>query len=124
MRYYTVELPWPDGRLSRNARGHWRKGDKPRREARYGAATLTRKVIGRETGFSPIQRLVFEYHPPDRRRRDIQNIPHMLKSAIDGIADALKVDDNGFQPIFPATFGEVVKGGKIIVHISEVENSK
>ena len=41
-------------------------------------------------------RLVFEFHPPDRRKRDDDNLKASLKHARDGIADALGIDDNRF----------------------------
>ena len=60
----------------------------------------------------------FAYHPPDKRRRDAQNMPHMLKAAIDGMADAMGRDDSNFRCTFPSKFSEVVKGGKIVVTVT------
>ena len=62
--------------------------------------------------------LTFSYYPPDRRKRDAQNMPHMLKSAIDGIADAMGVDDSGFRCVFPSAFEEPSKFGSVLVEIT------
>ena len=60
----------------------------------------------------------FAYHPPDKRRRDAQNMPHMLKAAIDGMSDAMGCDDSNFRCTFPSKFSDVVKGGKIVVTVT------
>jgi crossover junction endodeoxyribonuclease RusA len=65
--------------------------------------------------------LEFTYSPPDRRKRDVQNLPHMLKAAIDGIADAMGCDDHGFRCVFPSQFSEPVPSGAVLVHIKPEE---
>jgi len=61
--------------------------------------------------------LEFSFHPPDNRRRDVQNMPATVKGAIDGIADAMGCDDSGFRPVFPTEFGANAKGGCVLIHI-------
>lgn len=65
----------------------------------------------------PAATLEFQFHPPDRRRRDLSNMPATAKSQIDGIAQAMGCDDEGFRCIWPTAFSEPVKGGCVIVTI-------
>lgn len=115
-----IRLAWPKSALSGNSRCHWsakaRATNAARREAWAAAAQAgwPRLSIKR-----PMLR--FSYLPPDLRRRDAQNVPQMLKPSIDGIADALGVDDRNFLCVFPSRFGEVTSGGAIIIEISETE---
>jgi hypothetical protein len=37
----------------------------------------------------------------------------------DGIADAMGCDDAGFRCIWPETWGDVVKGGAVMIEVSE-----
>jgi len=60
----------------------------------------------------------FAYHPPDNRRRDAQNMPHMLKAAIDGMSDAMGRDDSNFRCTFPSKFSSVTPGGAIVVTVT------
>jgi crossover junction endodeoxyribonuclease RusA len=110
-----IDLPWPPKELSCNGgHGHWR----PRAEAtrRYRADAFW---AANEAGVGewPKCALVFTYHPPDRRRRDVQNMPSMMKAAIDGIADAMGCDDRDFRPRFPDRFAEPVTGGLVVVEV-------
>ena len=61
--------------------------------------------------------LRFTYHQPNSKGRDAQNMPWMLKAYIDGIADAMKVDDNKFQVYYPPAFSDNIKGGLIVCDI-------
>lgn len=112
----TITLPWPPAGLQPHAKGHWRP-----------KATATR--IYKDTAFwlakearverDPRAVLRVEYRPPDRARRDCQNVHGQIKPAIDGIAQAMGCDDNGFRVHFPAEFGPVVKNGAVIITIGE-----
>ena len=107
----TFGLPWPSPALSSNARGHWRiraEATKKARKLAWGIA-LSNGIKNP----MPDAELRFTYHPPSYRG-DAQNVPHMIKSYIDGIADAMKCDDKGFKVHYPAEFSEKTKGGKII----------
>jgi len=61
--------------------------------------------------------IVLIYHPPNRHHYDADNLLARSKSQIDGIADALGVDDNTFT--FTFSVGEPVKGGLVKVTIKE-----
>jgi crossover junction endodeoxyribonuclease RusA len=55
------------------------------------------------------------FHPPDKRRRDTDGMLSALKSSLDGVADALQVDDSLFD--LSLTVREPVKGGEVVVTV-------
>ena len=110
-----IVLPWPPQGLSSNGRAHWASKAKATKGYRVTAFWLAKQAG--ITG-DPQAVLRFSYSPPDLRHRDVQNMPAMLKAAIDGIADAMGCDDRGFRPQFPERFGDVCPGGAVIVTIN------
>ncbi len=113
-----IRLSWPQRALWQNTRPHWRtRSEKTRayRTEAWGAALA--QSIGRIQTTTP--RLIFSFHPPDNRRRDLQNMPATMKAAIDGIADAMGCDDAGFRCVWPETWGDVVKGGCVMIEVRE-----
>ena len=63
----------------------------------------------------PMREFKFTFHPPDKRKRDVDNVIASLKALIDGLADAWGIDDSEFLITYPRKFAEPVKGGKIII---------
>jgi crossover junction endodeoxyribonuclease RusA len=59
-------------------------------------------------------RVMLRVYPPDKRRRDWDNVVASLKSGLDGIADALGIDDARFR-LSIDMLPEVVTGGRIDV---------
>ena len=55
------------------------------------------------------------FRPPDRRARDLDNCLAAFKSGLDGIADALGVNDNQFK--LSMQMGAPVKYGAVEVTI-------
>ena len=55
------------------------------------------------------------FHPPDKRRRDKDNMIAAFKSGQDGIADAIQVDDGDW--FVSHVIREPVKGGCVEVTI-------
>jgi crossover junction endodeoxyribonuclease RusA len=110
-----VHLPWPTGPLSQNSRAHWSVRQRHVRNARRAAWALT--VEARATaGETP--ELRFTFHPPNRVRRDVSNVIGALKASVDGIADALGVDDSRFRISWPVEFAAPVKGGAVVVEVA------
>jgi crossover junction endodeoxyribonuclease RusA len=89
-----VLLPWPPKVLSPNARAHWRARSKAAKDYRYICA-MTAKLAGLAAPEGRLL-LVIEFMPPNRARRDDDNLIAAFKSGRDGLADALKVDDSLF----------------------------
>jgi crossover junction endodeoxyribonuclease RusA len=61
-------------------------------------------------------RITLRVYPPDKRRRDWDNIVASLKSGLDGISDALGIDDSRFR-LGIEMLPEIVKGGRVDVVI-------
>lgn len=114
-----VRLSWPAKPLWQNSRPHWAQKARATSAQRLEAKVLAKmQHIERIGDGQPVLR--FEFHPPDNRRRDVQNAPEAVKAAIDGIADALGRDDHKFRCQFPEEWSEPVKGGCVLIEISTV----
>jgi len=112
-----IELPWPAKELSPNARVHWRILADAKKLARYTAKMTTLEVI---EGGSPMDKatqvkLHWVFLPPTRREYDDDNLESSCKAYRDGIADALGINDSKFKAT--KGFGDVIKGGKVVVGI-------
>jgi crossover junction endodeoxyribonuclease RusA len=89
-----VLLGWPPKVLSPNARTHWAARSKAAKAYRY-SCFMAAKLAGL---VAPAGRLllVIEFMPPNRQRRDDDNLIAAFKSGRDGLADALGLDDSLF----------------------------
>lgn len=114
-----ISLPWPDKRLSPNARLHWKARVGPRQDARRRAGWLTVAADGYWTvkdalkaseGPIPVR---ITFYPPDKRHRDDDNMIASFKAWRDGVADALGVDDRRFRPHY--FFADPAKPGRVEV---------
>ena len=102
-----VLLPWPPKVLSPNARSHWRVKSKAAKAYRY-SCFMGAKLVGLS---APAGRLllVIEFLPPNRARRDDDNLIAAFKSGRDGLADALGIDDRLF--VTQCRLGDEVRAG-------------
>ena len=99
-----VHLPFPDKSLFPNAKNgkSWRTSHDAKVSAREGAKKATYAALDAiETpvayvGCIPLS-IVFV--GPDKRRRDLDGCLSAQKSALDGVAQALGIDDSRFRPI-------------------------
>lgn len=112
-----IELPWPPKELSPNARTHWAKRGKVAKNYRGVCYMLTRQSRIDVNG-TPRILLDLEFIPPDRRRRDDDNMLASFKAGRDGLADALDIDDSRFVTQLRVS-RETVPGGAVRVRISE-----
>jgi len=86
-----VLLPWPPRALSPNARAHWRAKSTAAKAYRYRC--FMEAKLCELTAPAGRLLLVIEFLPPNRQRRDDDNLIAAFKSGRDGLADALGVDD-------------------------------
>lgn len=97
-----IELPFPPSELSGHNNGNWRGKSGLVRKLRDYAKIATWDVFGTagwgEAGNGDIA-VTVRFIPPDKRG-DRFNYPNRMKPYIDGIADALKVNDKRFHPCF------------------------
>ena len=108
----VIRLPWPAKELSPNARLHWAAKAKHTKAARTTAYWLTEASGALVEGDGAIP-LRITFRAPDKRQRDRDNCISACKSYMDGIADALAVNDRRFEPTY--AWGEPVKGGAVEV---------
>jgi len=112
-----LTLPWPPAACSPNKRVHWSK--KAKAAKRYRAdCHLLAKLAGLPTPTGEAL-LILEFVPPDKRRRDDDNLLAMFKAGRDGLADALGVDDSIFATQIRLS-KETTKGGAVRVRIQAI----
>ena len=93
----TIALPWPPKELSPNARKHWRGLAKAKKA--YRDACRVETLLQCRPGYLRLPErihLTMDFVPPDRRKRDRDNLVASMKSGLDGLADALGINDNRF----------------------------
>jgi crossover junction endodeoxyribonuclease RusA len=95
-----VILPFPPVELSPNWRGHWSAHSAAAREYRRMCWALALEAKLRVPDYagegSPIH-VRLDFFPPNRARRDDDNVPASFKAGRDGVADALRCDDARFR---------------------------
>jgi crossover junction endodeoxyribonuclease RusA len=109
-----IELPWPSSELSQNARKHPIVKARAVKKARSDAFWLTKAVNDGSLKDAETLRVTFEFCPPDYRRRDLDNCLAACKSQIDGISEAIGINDAKWHEI-TILRGPVEKPGRVIV---------
>jgi len=109
-----VFLPWPPKALSPNAREDRRKVAGVRAKYRIDCA-CSAKANGATAIEAKALHVTLTFLPPDRKRRDLDNMLAAAKSALDGLADVLKVDDSRWSLTLHR--GEPVRNGRITAMI-------
>lgn len=112
-----LTLPWPSRDLHPNSRGHWSKRAKAAKSARRAAFVLAVKAGWGGTMLKGPLYVWIDGYPADHRRRDADGLLSSLKPWLDGIADALGIDDRRFVPCTRIR-DEVRKGGEVVVRIT------
>jgi len=115
-------LPWPDPRLSPNARVHWSSKAKAASRAREMAGF---SAIAQGWGAKRITNLPPDIHlhlwidffPPNRRHRDDDNLLSSFKPYRDGLSDALGINDMRFIS-HPLVHDTPTKGGQVKVRLT------
>lgn len=108
-----IVLPWPYAGLSPNDRAHWRVKAKAKKAYRFAA-----NMIAREAGWHkmPLLPMRVTFCPPSAwRTGDMDNLIARMKSAQDGIADAMGINDRDMRMAYE--MGDRCKDGGVIVEI-------
>lgn len=117
----TISLPWPDAKLNpnRNKGLHWGATSALRKSARDGAYLIAADAVAKGALFpSLLLPLTITFIQPDRRARDRDNLLAALKPSLDGLADALGVNDACFEPVtIRREYG--AKPGSVRIQIGE-----
>lgn len=91
----TLTFPWFPKELSPNSRSHWAVIAKHKKAYR-----IEWWAIGQEAKAIPLRdgkvHLSIDFYPPSKRHYDLDNCLASIKSGLDGLADALQVDDKRF----------------------------
>lgn len=112
-----LNLPWPPRALSPNVRTHYMAVARFKRQYRRDCYYAT--LSGGAKACGP-QILSFVFRPPHNRRYDKDNLIAQMKAGIDGIADALHIDDQHFH-IGDVDIGPCMPGGEVQVFISDYQ---
>lgn len=113
---YSIKLPWPTPGLFPNKKlNRWDKAQEKKKQ-RSDSFYLTKHQIKLYTWAGGRVPLSIMFYPP-HSGYDLDNCLAALKSAIDGMADGMKVNDRMFRPI-TIDFGEVVPGGEVVVEFT------
>ncbi len=105
-----VTLQWPNSVLLPNSRAHWTARAAASRSARTTAAWATRAAGISKLDLASLKATIV-FHPPDRRRRDLDSMLSSLKPSLDGIADVIGIDDSNFE--LTISKAEPVKHGAV-----------
>lgn len=93
MNIYIIDLPWPSRDLHPNARVHWARKAKAAKAARQDASLVAKGAGLHRAGATAVS-LTAIFCPPDGRRRDIDGMLSSMKPSLDGLSDAIGVDDS------------------------------
>jgi len=104
-----LEIPWPPRSLSPNARKQHRYATRDRKAYKEACWALTK-----EAGFRA-RHLHITFHPPDGKRRDLDNMLAAIKYGLDGVALAMGVDDREFNPITIGRGDPFRPHGKVVI---------
>lgn len=107
-----ILLPWPNKHLNPNARVHWSKKSRAAAADRRNAYMhCMAGELAKEGYGSGRLHLWIDFYPPNRKRRDDDNLLSMFKPSRDGIADYLGIDDARFisHPMIRDEIGGFIK---------------
>lgn len=116
-----IKLPWPPTALSPNSRLHWAKVMKAKAAYRQQCWLMARAQLGPSVnvllkGDSELA-LSIEFHPPQARRYDRDNLLARIKAGLDGMCDALAIDDHRFEPITVSMKKAPLRRGLVAIKI-------
>lgn len=119
-----IELDFPPAELfpNRSKGQHWAKTHTARHNYREVSAWMTKHQMN---GWKPTKekiQLSVTFIMPDKRLRDTDNCLAAAKAGLDGMADALGVNDRQFDPVVVyRQYGE--KPGKMVVEVCTNQSS-
>ena len=119
METIRIELPWPPSALRPNAAspGAWRKKQSAAKEYKAYCKLICSPSWLRhwDAANIPSAHVTITFRPPDKRRRDLDNMLASFKQGIDAIAETMGVDDYNFS--YTILRAEPAKGGLVDVTV-------
>ncbi|MFC3338797.1 hypothetical protein [Paracandidimonas soli] len=116
----TITLPCVDPELMPNRKNgkHWASTQSAKVRARQDGYMATQSALGRnKLLLSKTVPLKVTFVMPDNRHRDLDNMLAASKASLDGIAQALGIDDKCFRPITIDAATDTKKQGFVLVEI-------
>lgn len=116
-RSNTITLPWPPASLKPNSRKKHLHSTSDRKK--YKAACW---ALAKAAKIDPsLTHLDITFHPPDNRRRDLDNLLGSVKYGLDGVATAMGVDDYGWSMSIRRAEEDPKKLGAVVITFTSEE---
>lgn len=118
----TIALPWINPRLMPNRKNGaaWQSSHAAKVQAREDGRLSALAALGRhELTKADTYHLKVTFVAPDGRHRDLDNMLAACKAALDGVAEALGIDDRCFRPVTIDVARDSKKEGFVLVEIGE-----
>lgn len=110
-----IIFPWFPKELNPNSTCYFRKKAKIKATYRAEGFRITTEALQTQTVDKSAKELHFTFYKPDNRHRDADNMLAAMKSGIDGMADALGINDKQFKTITIHVADQI--GGYVVVEI-------
>lgn len=96
-----ITLPWPPAELNPNRKNgkHWSATHKIKTKYLSDCYHLALQAAGQNKPGAGLLALTITFVQPDNIRRDRDNMLASIKAGLDGVAKALGVDDERFDPL-------------------------
>lgn len=124
MSEVTITLPPGLPLLSLNGRDHWAKRNRITQDIKDAAWAMAMRaaVAGKVPAFQRAE-ITVTYQPPDKRRRDPDNLAPTGKAAIDGLVLAGILPDDNSKHVAAVRYeiGPVHPRGRIVIRIREID---
>jgi len=121
MTAVAIQLPWPDKRLSPNARLHWGEVAAAKRRARADAGVLALAAGAKSLKGSAGLSVAYVFHPPANWHFDDDNLEARMKAARDGIADVCGVPDSLWTVTSKVIAEPLPPHGKVIITLTPTD---
>lgn len=119
----SITLPFPPAELNPNRKNgrHWAATNDIKASYLRDCRVLTLQAMGKWVPPAGTLALEITFVQPDKRRRDRDNLLAAMKSGLDGISQALGVDDQYFDPVtIRREFGAKPGAVRVVIQKSPV----
>jgi len=113
----TIHFPWPSNKLSPNARLHFMAVARVKKRAKADAHYLAKNQLRLMLPIrAEVINVTCEFFPPRNANYDDDGLLSRMKASLDGISEAIGIDDSKFR-MKGARRGHVVKDGCVKVEL-------
>jgi crossover junction endodeoxyribonuclease RusA len=117
----AITLPWPSRSLHPNARVHWARKAQAAKAARQTAGWCAKEagIRPNDPDIPDALKVNIVFFPPNARAHDLDGCLSSMKSALDGIADALGCNDSKWE--IAIRKDAPVKGGSVRIELEAAQ---